>query len=177
MSIDDYKIIKELGSGVFGTTYLVKKGNKEYALKIEKILEKDIKEDLSSPVWREINFAKNLGDLYPNQFMKLYDYDIIDTCSHKQKYPDYIKYFNKELQDSLAEKVQSTYCSRKVYSLIDITLADVIKKIRDQNQIYSIIIQICYIVYLMNKHGYTHNDTHSGNIGIKYTKKKIYKNI
>jgi serine/threonine protein kinase len=151
MSIDDYKIIKELGSGVFGTTYLVKKDNKEYALKIEKILEKDIKEDLSSPVWREIDFAKNLGNLYPDQFMKLYDYDIIDNCTHNQKYPDYVKYFIKELQDSLSEKTQSIYCSRKVYSLIDTTLEYLIKKkLKDQNQIYSIIIQICYIVYLMN---------------------------
>lgn len=32
------KTIKKLGSGMFGTTYLVKYQNKKYALKIQKIL-------------------------------------------------------------------------------------------------------------------------------------------
>ncbi len=60
MSIDDYKIIKELGAGLFGTTYLVEykekgisnifKKPKKYALKIEKILEKDIKKSSKSPI-------------------------------------------------------------------------------------------------------------------------------
>lgn len=176
MSIDDYIIIKKLGSGVYGTIYLVKKGKKEYALKIEKILEKEINKDLISPVWREIDFAQKLGDLYPDFFMKLYEYDIIDECNHKQKLPNYISKFKEGHQKSLSERNNSTFCSRKIYSLIDTTLDNVLKKIKDQNQIYSIIIQICYIIYLMNKHGYTHNDVHYGNIGIIYTKKK-YINI
>jgi hypothetical protein len=175
MSIDDYKIIKILGSGVFGTTYLVKKGKMKYALKIEKILPNEVKDDLSSPVWRDIDFAKTLGNKYPDFFMKIYDYDIIDECKHEQKYPEYIQYFSKELQESLDERKNSSFCSRKIYSLIDTTFQNLVSKLKDQNQIYSIVTQICYAIYLMHKEGYTHNDLHSGNIGIIYTDKKFIK--
>jgi hypothetical protein len=171
MSIDKYKITKKLGSGVYGTTYLVKKNNIKYALKIEKILNKEIKEDSSSPVWRDIYFAKYFGNLYPDHFMKIHEYDIIDNCKHEQIYPEYIKYYNKKLQDSLSERIQSNFCSRKIYSLIDSPLKDIIPRLKNQNEIYSIIIQICYIIYLMNKHNYTHNDINNDNIGVIYTNK------
>jgi len=182
MSIDDYIFnlnntnkMKKLGSGVYGSTYLVKKGNMNYALKIEKVLQNEIKEDLSSPVWRDIDFAKTLGSKYPDFFMKIYAYDIIDECKHIQKYPSYVKYFSKELQESLDERKNSSFCSRKIYSLIDTTLENLVSKLKDLNQIYSIIVQICYAIYLMHKEGYTHNDLHPGNIGIIYTDKKYIK--
>jgi serine/threonine protein kinase len=43
MNIDfnDIKIIKKLGSGVYGTTYLILYNNTKYALKIQHILPKD----------------------------------------------------------------------------------------------------------------------------------------
>jgi len=171
MSVDKYKIIKKLDVGGFGTIYLVKKDKKEYALKIEKILEEEVKKDLSSPVWREIDFATNLGNLYPDQFMKLYDYDIIDECKHYQEYTGQ----KKEKKEYMENRIKSKYCSRKIYSLIDITLKELIPKLKNQNEIYSIIIQISYAIYLMNNHGYTHNDLHTGNIGIIFTNKKYIK--
>lgn len=179
MSLDKYKIIKKIDSGDFGTIYLVKKDKKEYALKIEKILEEEVKEDLSSPVWREIDFSNNLGNLYPDQFMQIYDYDIIDECKHDQEYPgimkDPIKDKHKYVKIYMENRIKSKYCSRKIYSLIDIELRKLIPKLKNQNEIYSIVIQICYAIYLMNKHGYTHNDLHNGNIGIIYTNKKYIK--
>jgi tRNA A-37 threonylcarbamoyl transferase component Bud32 len=169
MKIDDYKIIKKIETGGFGTVYLVKKDNKEYALKIEKILESEVKKDLSSPIWREIDFATNFANLYPDQFMQLYDHDIIDNCQHYQEYTGN----KKEKKEYMENRIKSKYCSRKIYSLIDIELRKLIPKLKNQNEIYSIIIQVSYAIYLMNKYGYVHNDLHTGNIGIIYTNKKL----
>lgn len=40
INLDECKIIKKLGQGMAGTTYLVSYKNKKYALKIEKIPKK-----------------------------------------------------------------------------------------------------------------------------------------
>ena len=45
INFDDVKIKNKLGSGLFGTTYLAVLNNKEYALKIQHILEKDKNKD------------------------------------------------------------------------------------------------------------------------------------
>ena len=171
MKIDDYKIIKKIETGGFGTVYLVKKDKKEYALKIEKILESEVKKDLSSPIWREIDFATNFANLYPDQFMQLYEHDIINDCNHHQEYTGN----KKEKKEYMENRIKSKYCSRKIYSLIDIELRELMPKLKNQNEIYSIIIQISYAIYLMNKYGYVHTDLHTGNIGIIYTNKKYLK--
>jgi len=179
--IDDYKIIKTLGAGMIGTTYLITnndnkgdKGDKKYALKIEKILEKDVKKSTKSFTWREIEFCKFMNKKYPGLFMTLYDYDIIDLCNHEQKYALDLKNFPKKVQKDLKKVADSPFCSRKIYSLIDNTLQNELKekKIKSKEEVLSIMIQLSYLIYLMHLHNYTHNDIHLGNIGIIYTKNK-----
>jgi len=75
--IKDYKIIKELGQGLFGTVYLVEKNGKNYALKVEHILEKDVEKNLRSPLWREIDFFSNFASKHKDQFIQLIEHDII----------------------------------------------------------------------------------------------------
>ena len=89
MGLDDYKIIKKIGKGFSGTTYLVKKNGKSYALKIQKILESDIKKSLRIEHWREIEFCKKFANKHPEHFMTLYDYDI--TISYDYKWDIYIE--------------------------------------------------------------------------------------
>lgn len=89
MKVDFDKIhtIKELGAGLYGTTYLAKYNNKEYALKLQHILEKNIKKDYKNEIWREMslyNYINNLNKEDQSFFTKLYDYSI-EKCSHKQK--------------------------------------------------------------------------------------------
>lgn len=167
--IDDYKILKKLGAGMYGTVYLVEKNGKKYALKIEHILEKDVKKNTHSPVWREIDFCENLANKYPEQFVQLKEYDIIDKCKHDQQYPRQFfpgenKYF-KAIADS-------PYCSRKIFTLVDTSM----DKINITTKLfYSLIIQILYAIYLMRKNGYVHTDIHVGNVGLLSTKKKYIK--
>jgi serine/threonine protein kinase len=165
---------RTLGRGMVGTTYLVIIKKKYYALKIEHVHKKHIKKSLSSPIWREIEFARNMSKKYPDHFMKLYDYDIVDSCKHIQKYAYNPKIFSKKLQKEIKLLAKSPYCSRKIYSLIDHTFKDKLHKL-NRKQLYSAIIQITYVTHLMHKHGYTHNDLHPANIGIKKTKRKYIK--
>ncbi len=167
--IKDYKIIKELGHGLFGTVYLVEKNGKNYALKVEHILEKDVEKNLRSPLWREIDFFSNFASKHKDQFIQLIEHDIIKNCEHKQKQNKNVPNATKNLVKSLS---QSRYCSRKIYTLID----DVIAAINPNlNEIYSIIAQAVYAAYQMNKAGYVHMDLHLGNIGFVNTKDKFIK--
>lgn len=184
MSIfDDYKIIKELGHGMIGTVYLIetniKKKNKsnnnknEYALKIEHIEKKDLKPNTKSDIWRELNFYKNIGNKYPNQFVSLIEYDFINNCEHSQKYSYDINLFPKKIQNKLKKRASSPYCIRKIFDLVDGNLSELIEQL-EQKQIYSMLIQIAYSIKILHKYNYVHGDLHSGNIGWNKT---INKNI
>jgi len=135
-------------------------------MKVEHILKKDINESTSIPIWREIEFANFMGSKYPMHFLTLYDHDIINDCTLKQQYP---KVLMENMPDDLKLLNDSPYCSRKLYSLVNTTLDKVINELNTQ-QMYSIIIQMLHIYYLMNKHGYAHNDSHLANVGLIKTK-------
>lgn len=66
---------KILGKGMFGQTYLVKHEEKEYALKIQKVLEKDmLKKSMKINLWGEIDFytfINNLSEYDQSYFMKM----------------------------------------------------------------------------------------------------------
>ncbi len=174
-SIDDYKIIKKLGYGMKGTVYLVSDKNQpdnKYAMKIEHILESDIKKDNKSSVWKEIYFSEKFGNKYPDQFISLLNYDIIDNCKHIQKYPLKLDIFNKKKQDEFKELAASNYCMRKIYTLIDGVLKDIIKTLSHQ-QIYSMIVQVVNILDLVHLNKYTYWDLNDTNIAYIKTDKEF----
>jgi serine/threonine protein kinase len=49
--MEKYKIIKELGYGMFGTVYKIEYKNKFFAMKIEHILDDDINKNIKSSLW------------------------------------------------------------------------------------------------------------------------------
>ena len=170
-----YKIIKEIGIGMMGTVYLVKdKLNNKYAMKIEKILEKNSEKSLKYDLWREIKFSKTMNKKYPKHFMKIYDHWIDSNCNHIQDWNKIglkLENFDKETQIYYKKLFNSSYCSIKIYSLIDLTLKDIYEKINDE-QYYDIFIQCLYVMYLCNNLGYLHRDWKMDNIGIVKTKDK-----
>ena len=165
--IENYEMIKKINTGGQGSVYKIKYKNKFYALKIEKILENEIKKNYKSIYWREIEFTKTMNRKYPNLFMTLSYYDIIKNYNFTLENPYNIEFINN--------MNKSIYCSRKIYEYIDITLDKILDKLK-LHELYSIIIQLSYIIYIMNKNGYTHNDLHIYNIGVQNTTKK-YINI
>ena len=169
---DNYKIIKEIGIGMMGTVYLVKdKLNNKYAMKIEKILNNQSKESLKYNPWREIEFSNTMYQKYPKHFMKIYDNWIDNKCTHKQDWKKQglkLEIFHKSAQKYYKKLFNSPYCSIKIYSLIDLTLKDIIEKISDE-EYYDIFIQCLYVMYLCNKSGYLHCDWKMDNIGLVKT--------
>ena len=175
MNFNNIEIIKTLGVGMYGTTYLVKYNNDKYALKIQKILSDDINESYKNAVRRELdlyNYINTLNSIQQQFFTKLYKYEIIDECSHTQKRPFSIKHLDekllnldkskwciKYLTDFKGEKTLHQYFSNNTLTI---------------NQTYSIILQICNIMLILFNGGYSHNDLHSGNIMLNYKKKKYF---
>jgi hypothetical protein len=169
-NIDSYKIIKELGYGFLGTVYLVEKNKKKYGMKIEHVLESDITNE-KSKLFIENRFYEKFANKYPEYFVTMKEFDIIDNCKHIQKYPIEIdnKYYpiHKKLADS-------QYCIRRIITLIDGSFGSIIDTL-SLNQIYSAIIQIYYITILLHKNKYVQVDASIGNIGYIKTKEKYIK--
>ncbi len=173
INFDEIEIIKELGLGVNGTTYLVKYKNKEYVLKVQHILEEYLKIDYSKQLWRELDTFSYIDTLKKEDqffFAKLYGYSIYDKCTHIQK-----RNF-KKINESMKKIDQSEWC---VKFLMDFkgstTLNDFLKtKKLSRGQIFSIMIQICKIIYLLYEGGYSHNDLHLSNIMITSTNDKTF---
>ena len=80
----------------------------------------------------------------------------------------------EEVRQDLIKKNKSKHCLRKIYTLIDGILSDIIDNLT-QKDLYSMIIQITYIFYLLHKNNYTHCDLHSQNIDYINSDKKYLK--
>lgn len=178
--MESLKVIKKLGYGVFGTTYLIKIGNKKYAAKIGKILDTEIKEDLSLNIWREIEFSK-FASKYPNQFMELKSWEVIKDCNHVQKIPVDWKGGPAD-RKMIINRNKSPHCLKLIYSpVLDDTLESFYEKINKHatvlstKQFWSMMCQILYALNLLKKNGYMHRDIHPGNIMYKKTSKKTIK--
>jgi hypothetical protein len=177
---NQYKIIEELGHGMFGTVYKIKYKDKYFAMKIEHILDSDKEKNIKSSIWRELDFSEKFAKKYRDQFMQMYYYDFIDSCEHKQEYSVNLNNFDKYHKNKIIKLSKSKTCIRKIYELLDGTIKDLIPKLNIK-QIYSFILQIAIIIKTLEKNRYIHGDFHSGNIGyiktdkeyIKYGKKKI----
>ncbi len=164
--LSNYKIIKELGYGMFATVYLISipKNKKKYALKIQHIEKKDLKPNTKSSVWREINFSINFANKYPDQFISLLEYDFIVGCELKQKYSFDIERFPLKYQKEFGKLSSSPYCVRKVYELVEGDLHQ-LDGVLYPKQIYSLIIQLTWAIKLLHSNNYIHGDIHDRNVG------------
>lgn len=183
MNFNNVKIIKKLGTGMFGTTYLCNYENKKYALKIEHILEENKKKDFNNQMWREIDLYKYI-DTMPKKdqifFTRLHAYEIYDNCTHKQirPFPINMDDIKNEFAQKLKKLDNSTWCVKYLLDYKGKTnLGDFLIKNSDKlkiEQVYSIVCQIIYIIMLLHKKGYSHNDLHPKNIMITKTDKKYF---
>jgi serine/threonine protein kinase len=175
VKFEDVKITnKVLGKGKSGSVFLAKDSSKnKYAIKIQKLLKKNLVDDSSSQMWREIHFATEMNKKYPQFFVELLDFKIDDNCTYihvnearKNKKP-------KTVMEEIYEKelLESHYCSIKLWSFVDMNLYEYVnsKKKLDKTIYYDFLIQVCYIIHLMNKEGFLHTDLHMQNIGMKKT--------
>lgn len=164
--LSNYKIIKELGYGMFANVYLIKNKtyNKKYALKVQHLEKKDLKPNNKSNIWREINFSINFANKYPSQYIKLWEYDFVNNCETKNKFSFDINSFSLKFQKKINLVNKSGYCVRMVYDLIEGDLHQLDGKLT-QKQIYSLIIQLTYSIQLLHSNYYIHGDIHDRNVG------------
>jgi len=176
IDFDKVYLIKELGYGMYGTTYLVKYYNKLYALKIQHILEKDINKDYNNEIWRELalyNYINKLDKSNQPFFTKLYDYSIC-KCDHKQNRdglsnsnPNYKKIIKLD-KSPWCIKYLTEYKGEYTLSLF------LQKKKINSKLVYSFALQIAKIMLTLYNGGYSHNDMHFGNIMVTKTSKKYF---
>ena len=136
---------------------------------------------LKSSYYREIYFYKFMNKKYPNYFITLYDYKIDNKCKNKKVWDTLWDDFDftlndlpKNLQKSYEKLFKSNHCSIKLFSLIDLTLNDLLNKWDKfyYNIYYDLLIQIINIIYIIDKNNFFHNDLHRKNIGLKSSKNK-----
>lgn len=180
-------IDKKIGSGLLGDVYMCSIDKVNYAIKLEKIEENNLEYNLKHHEWREIEFSRSFGNFHSEYFVTLCFYDIINkkfmisnenyndyitNCVNKTKSFDKNKFSDKIIK-RLESKEKSEFIIRRLYSLVDDTLKSVIDSIT-MKQLYSIIVQISHICFLLRSNGYSHNDLHTKNIGIIKTSADEY---
>jgi serine/threonine protein kinase len=165
-----YNIIKELGHGTYGTTYEVEYNNERFALKKQKVLEKDIN-NKESNIWKELKFYKWIEKLDKNDkkfFMRLHKWNFDNSCTLNQQrtiHNDYLKELDK-----------SKHCMNLLLDLKEGNLNQLNLNLNlNYDEKKSLLIQILYIIYLLRKDKWIHGDIHPANIC--YTKIDYEKNI
>jgi hypothetical protein len=180
MDLTKIKVIKELGTGMYATTYLVEYGGKKYALKKQKILEGNRNRSSRSITWREMFFYDYVNKMSPDTqkfFCKLYDFKIEDNCTHTQIRPKNIQK-NANLKAKMDEINASNICANFLIEYKgDTTLYDFMGTTLVPKKIYSILLQLCKIIFVMSEAMYSHNNVHLGNFMVLPTEDKTFEFI
>jgi hypothetical protein len=181
INFNNITIVKKLGVGMIGTTYLVKYNGNNYALKIQNILTSEKNKSYKNSLWREIDLYDYINNLQPKQqkfFTKLYGYEIINDCKHKQIRP--YKFDLNNIEDKsvmhLLKLDKSNLC---IKLLTQYKGNKTLQQYLNSNtltvtQTYSIILQICNIILILYEGGYSHNDLHPENIMLNFTEEKTF---
>jgi hypothetical protein len=172
------KLISSINSSFWAEFYLVEDINgKKFMLKREHVPTIEMEYTLASPIWREYEFCKNLGEKYPQFFLKLVDHRIVNKCSFELIRPDYaykIILNNPEMKKRVDLVDNSTHCFDKLFEYKGIPLSNWYSSNPEDRDLkyYSIILQLCYMCHLLKQNGYVLNNIHAKNILISNTDKK-----
>lgn len=154
-------IIKKLGYGTNGVSYLILKNDKFIVKKRQKLPDYELNKNMYRKVWKEIyfySFIDTLSDFDKKFFSVLYNYKV-SLCDYKHEIittDSYINSRNKIRNNSL-------YCIDTYIEYKGTSVTDIIYKFT-KNDIYSLIIQLIYAIKILKTHGYIHNDIHTDNI-------------
>ena len=100
-----------------------------------------------------------LGFKHSDQFSLLYNYKIITNCRNNNFIKRNFSLINKKY-------IKNNLCLVKLYSFVQQDLEHFNLNNLKLHELYSIIIQILYFVYLIHNDGFIHGDLYPKNIGI-----------
>jgi hypothetical protein len=107
-------------------------------------------------------------------FCKLYGFKIEDNCTHTQIRPKNIQK-NANLKAKMNQINASNICANFLIEYKgNMTLYDFMGTKLSPNQIYSILLQLCKIIFVMSEAMYSHNNVHLGNFMVLVTKAKTF---
>ena len=161
--IPDYpeaKLIRTLGYGYIGTTYLTEINSEQFVTKLEKF---DGDMTLSGAYARQIAFDRAVAKNHPDVFMTISSIKLVKNSKHIQKVPT---------KPGFDEKVSAIVNARKhafifnYLPLLDGTYASV-KDILTPKQELSMLWQITYGINAMASAGFRHRDISARNIMYK----------
>lgn len=158
---------KVLGKGQQGKVFLVEKDKQSYALKVEYILPSSKRK--GGELHNELEFFQDVASFYPDKFIQLVDYEIVENCEQKlEKIGDFLP---KGIQKHLEKARKGSVCVYKLYTLIDTDMNHLLDKMNrwSMNHKYSALLQLIDILRIMDNTGWVHGDFHPGNVGIEYT--------
>lgn len=165
-----YKIIKKLGSGFNGTSFLVKdKLNNKYVLK-QSTLPTKITKKRKKEIETVVKFSNEMYKLNQNHFSKLYQHKIHRDCKIIKKTQNVTVFGNNE--KNFKNEQKSKNCVKYLFDFKEHMFEDV--KINKHNW-NSFITQMIYIIYLMKKKKWTQNDLNLGNVAYNKTNLKTIK--
>lgn len=157
---------KLINKGLFGLVYLgYDNNNNKYAIKFSKVGKKCV-----TKTYREFDFCEIMSTKYPEHFIKFFDYKFI-IDDKKLDFSEFMNLLDIQEQKYYQDIINSNHLSIKLYSYIDLTMYDLISSWKkfDVQMFNNLLIQIIYIITLINSNGYFHNDLHFKNIGLTKT--------
>ena len=160
--MEGYNILKTLGKGYSGISYLAEKDGKKYVIKRQKLLQNEVKPNTKYQFWREIDFNKFVNKLSKNQqqhFMKMFDHKI-DKCDYKHE----PKYVPPDVKKELEKRNRTKICLDTVLEYKGNVVEYKVKNGMPMRERYCLIIQLLYALQSVREHGYMHQDIHQGNI-------------
>ena len=167
MDFSKIKVIKKLGTGMWGTVYLIDYENKKYAMKVQKILEEEKTQNPKFPIWRELLFFNDVNKMPRDAqkfFCRLHGYKIQECGKYKHIRPKNIPE-NSIFVDKFKEMNASNICVILVMDYLGSTsLYDYLQTSPPSKKIYTILLQICKINKIMSDMKYSHNDLHPANL-------------
>lgn len=159
------EIIKKLGSGGYGVTYLARMGNDLVAFKKAHILSSDI-DDQKSRYHAMLAFHDKVAKKYPNNFVQLIKHAIIKNCKfdHREKLATQTsKHCLYTITTPVLEDTLKTWYNNMIEVLYEYPVNND-NKLKIRNEVYSFLIQFLYIYHIMENHGWYHADLQWKNI-------------
>lgn len=159
-----------------------------FAIKIQHILKTDRIKSYKNELWRELDLYKYINSLELSEqkfFTKLYNYEFINNCKHKQKRTFKVDFSNisNEYAQQLKALDSSTWCVGFILEYKQgTTIAEFLNKqflhktitSLTHKQVYSILLQIVNIILILYRGGYYHRDLNIFNLMISETRDNTY---